>query len=323
MNTITHVGIVVNPSKTSREDIEDALSSIDIDLPSPRFSWFETTKEDPGHGMTQEALEAGVDLVIAAGGDGTVRAVAECLADSEAQAELGIVPLGTGNLLTRNLEIPLNSIAKALTVALSGRSRTIDLAWAQADMGDSDQDKNQRLAFTVMAGVGVDANMIIETDEDLKGKVGWLAYVESLGRALSESDVIDMELAVDGAEPSRSEAHTLIVGNCGILTGGVTLLPDADPADGELDMLVLSADGVASWMDTLRTMVWDNGIKRMVTGSDAAESSESVAHQRVTSVIVTLSEKRVLELDGDDVGECSRIEFSIQPDAIKVRVPQD
>lgn len=319
MNTPTHIGIVVNPAKTSREDIEKALRSLDLDSPSPQCSWFETTVEDPGHGMTRDALDAGVDLVIAAGGDGTVRAVAQSLADADTPAELGIIPLGTGNLLTRNLGIPLNSIAKALKVALSGQAATIDLAWAHANVGDGDQ----RLAFTVMAGVGVDANMITETNEDLKDKVGWVAYVESLGRALTASDVIEMDVSVDGNAPSQHDAHTLIVGNCGILTGGVTLLPDADPADGELDMLVLSADGVAGWMDTLRTMVWDNGIKRAVAGSQTAASSESVAHQRVTSVAVTLGEPRVLELDGDEVGECSHVEFSVQPAAIRVRVPQD
>ncbi|WP_430868653.1 diacylglycerol/lipid kinase family protein [Demequina aurantiaca] len=319
MNTTAHVAIVVNPSKTSRKDLEEALSSLGNDAPSPQVSWFETSVEDPGYGMTQDALDAGADLVIAAGGDGTVRAVAQCLADGDTSAQLGIVPLGTGNLLTRNLGIPLNDIAQALEVALSGRTRTIDLGWAQFDGGDGDQ----RFAFTVMAGVGVDAHMITETDEDLKDKVGWLAYVESLGRAFKASDMVSMDLSIDGNDPSSTEAHTLIVGNCGVLTGGVTLLPDADPADGELDMLVLSAEGVTSWLDTLRTMVWDNGIMRMVGGTDSAQSSESVDHQRVTSVTATLGEARTLELDGDDVGRCSRIEVTIQPEAIRVRVPQD
>jgi diacylglycerol kinase (ATP) len=318
VNTTAHVGIVVNPSKTSRDDIEDALRSLGDDLLQPRVSWYETTEEDPGHAMTQDALDAGVDLVIAAGGDGTVRAVAECLAVSDTSADLGIIPSGTGNLLTRNVGIPLKGIGKALTVALSGQSRAIDLGWAKADLGDGEKS----FAFTVMAGVGVDAHMITETDEDLKGKVGWLAYVESMGRAVTASDVIEMTLTVDDDAPTQTRAHTLIVGNCGILTGGVTLLPDADPADGELDMLLLSADGVASWLDTLRTMVWDNGIKRVVAGADAASSS-SVEHQRVAAVAATLGTPRVLELDGDDLGECSAVEFSIQPGAIRVRVPQD
>lgn len=308
----------MNPSKTSRDEIEDALAALVEERPQVEVSWYETTVEDPGQGMTQQALDAGADAVVAAGGDGTVRAVAECLADTGASAALGIVPLGTGNLLARNLGVPVGSVEKALEVVLDGESRTIDLAWAETTI----DDEHERLAFTVMAGVGIDAHMITETDEDLKDKVGWLAYVESLGRALTASDVLEMQVSVDGAEPTAEEAHTIIVGNCGILTGGVTLLPDADPADGELDLLVLSADDVTSWMDTLRTMVWDNGLKRLVAGTDTAESSDTVEHQRLTTVTVEMAKPRVLELDGDDVGECTRIAFSVQPGALSVRAPQ-
>lgn len=312
-----HVGIVWNPAKTSKDDLQEALDTA-LGGADTKVSWFETTVEDPGFGQTREALEAGADVVVAAGGDGTVRAVAQTLADADTNAALGIVPMGTGNLLSRNLDIPLNSLPDAFAAALSGEDRTVDLAWAEADCGDG----NMRLAFTVMAGIGIDAHMITETDEDLKGKVGWLAYVESLGRAVSASDVIAMGLGVDGGDTERHEAHTLIVGNCGLLTGGVTLLPDALPDDGELDMLVLSADGVSGWLDTLRSMVWDNGLKRLVGASDRAESSESVDHRRVTDLVVDLEQPRMLELDGDEVGETARIIFSVQPGALTVRVPR-
>src|SRR5699024_8941269 len=112
-----------------------------------------------------------------AGGDGTVRAVAEHLADSEADADLGIVPLGTGNLLARNLGVPIDDIDAAVERAVAGESRRIDIGWAEAD--------EWRYAFAVMAGFGIDAHMITETDDDLKDRAGWVAYVESLGRAVS------------------------------------------------------------------------------------------------------------------------------------------
>ena len=316
--TVTHIAIVFNPAKTSRDDIDEVLRVELEERPQVQVSWFETEVEDPGLGMTREAVEAGCDLVVAAGGDGTVRAVAHALAEDGAEAALCIVPLGTGNLLARNLGVPLNDIRAALAAAWEGEERAIDLAWAEASLDGA----TERHAFTVMAGVGIDAHMITETDEDLKDKVGWLAYVESLGRAVSESDVIDMTVAVDGGEAVGREAHTLIVGNCGILTGGVTLLPDADPSDGELDMLVLSADGVPGWLDTLRSMVWDNGLKRLVLSQDQAASTDTVEHRRVTTVELTVGEPRPLELDGEDVGECTSVEFSIQAGAVRVRTPR-
>lgn len=314
----THIAIVWNPAKTSKDDLEAALDAAVGDDEGPRVTWLDTTVEDPGRGQAREALDAGADVVVAAGGDGTVRAVAESLAEADTDAALGIVPMGTGNLLARNLDVPLNNLEGAFAAVLGAESRTIDLAWAAADCGDGEQ----RVAFTVMAGVGVDAHMITETDEDLKDKIGWLAYVESLGRAVSASDVIAMGLTVDDGDAESHDAHTLIVGNCGILTGGITLLPDALPDDGELDMLVLSADGVTGWLDTLRSMVWDNGLKRLVGASDRAESSESVDHRRVTSVVLNLEQPRMLELDGDEVGKTARIEFTVQPGALKVLAPR-
>ncbi|MFW2513242.1 diacylglycerol/lipid kinase family protein [Demequina sp. SO4-13] len=314
----THVGIVLNPSKTSRSELEEELAPAIAEHPEMQVSWFETTVEDPGRGMAKDALEAGVDLVIAAGGDGTVRAVAEYLAEVESSADLGIIPMGTGNLLARNLEIPLNDAAKAMETALNCEARSIDLGWADITRSDG----SEKLAFTVMAGVGIDAHMIIETAEGLKDKVGWLAYIESLGRALSASEVINMDLKVDGGKASRERAHTLIVGNCGMLQGGVTLLPDADPADGTLDMLVLRADGVSGWLQTLRTMLWDNGIKRLFGRKRKAESSGAVTNRQFTSATLRLGKPRVLELDGDEVGECKRVNFSVQPAAVSVRSPQ-
>ncbi len=313
--TNAHVGIVWNPSKTTKEDLETALGS----APVEKVSWFETNEDDPGKAATQAALDVGVGVILAAGGDGTVRAVAEYLADTGSATELGIIPLGTGNLLARNLDIPLNDISAAVVRALDGTARPIDIGWAEVTLAGG----AERHAFAVMAGFGIDAHMITETDDDLKDKAGWLAYVESLGRAVSASEVIDIRLASNGGEPIAEKAHTLIVGNCGTLQGGIALLPDADPGDGELDVLVLHADGIGGWLDTMRNMVWDNGLKRLLRGGEdnqgTAESSESTTHRRITTLTVDLDEPRVFEVDGDDLGETTHIEISIQPAAIHIR----
>ena len=307
MPQATHIGIVFNPSKAERDELERAIAAA-ADVP---VSWHETSVDDPGVAATREALASGADLVIAAGGDGTVRAVCEHLADSGADADLGIVPLGTGNLLARNLRVPLNSVRAAVDRALSGEPRTIDAGWADAD--------GSRYAFVVMAGFGIDAHMITETDDDLKSRAGWLAYVESLGRALSASEVIEVTVATDDAEAEQHSVHTLIVGNCGTLQGGITLLPDADPSDGELDLIVLDATDASGWADTLKNVVWDNGIGRVFRKDQSAASSDSVTHRRLTSIDIVLAEPRVFEVDGDDVGEVTRVRISVQPDAIRVR----
>ncbi|GAA1869747.1 diacylglycerol/lipid kinase family protein [Myceligenerans crystallogenes] len=310
--TARRVGIIWNPSKTSREDLEGALegaSSSDLDT-----VWFETSQDDPGQGAAAAAIEAGADVIVVAGGDGTVRAVAEHLGESGTTTPLGIVPLGTGNLLARNLGVPIGDLGAAVTRALTSEPRTIDLGWLEIELGG----RSERHAFAVLAGFGLDAHMITETDDDLKKKAGWLAYVESLGRAVEASDNLDVSVVVDGAEPVQEHVHTLLVGNCGTLQGGVNLLPDADPGDGELDLLVLRASDAAGWADTLRNMVWDNGIMRFATGASRAESSDSIDHARLTSLELELSEPRVFEIDGEDLGETTRLSVTIQPGAVRV-----
>ena len=306
-----HVGIVWNPSKVDRETLEAALP----EAVRSRTSWHETAEDDPGRAATHAALEEGAGVVLAAGGDGTVRAVAEYLAESGAAADLGVIPLGTGNLLARNLEIPLNDLPAAFARALSADAHPLDIGWAEITLANG----VERHAFAVMAGFGIDAHMITETDAELKSRAGWLAYVESLGRAVSASEVVGIRVTHNGAAPVEERAHTLIVGNCGTLQGGITLLPDANPADGELDLLLLRSDGVAGWMDTLRNMVWDNGLKRMLTQSDTAASSEHTLHGRFTELTIELEEPRVVEVDGDDLGEATQLKFSVQPGAIRIR----
>src|SRR5699024_9464461 len=104
-------------------------------------------------------------------------------------------------------------------------------------------DDPEEHVFTVMAGVGLDAQMIVNQDEDLKQKAGWLAYLKSIGMALKGGRRIRMRLAMDGGQPRVSRVHTLLIGNCGDLPANVVLLPDAEIDDGILDVVFLRPDG--------------------------------------------------------------------------------
>src|SRR5690554_3857151 len=119
------VAFVVNPTKTGAEDLREAAirACATRYLPEPLF--FETTADEAGTTQALEAVAAGASAVVAAGGDGTVRAVAEALIGTD--TPMGIVPLGTGNLLARNLDIPLTRIDDQLRIALTATSRAIDV----------------------------------------------------------------------------------------------------------------------------------------------------------------------------------------------------
>ena len=90
----------------------------------PRF--FETTAEDPGYSQARAALDYGADVVLVGGGDGTVRVVAESLARTD--VAMGLIPLGTGNLLARNIDLDVDDLHGNVQTALFGHQRYIDTA---------------------------------------------------------------------------------------------------------------------------------------------------------------------------------------------------
>src|SRR5829696_4707630 len=132
--------VIYNPvsgSGTDEDELKAAFDRYDVEF-SP------TTEDDPGVGQAQRAVDAGAGHVIACGGDGTVRAVLEGVAGSE--AALGVVPLGTGNLLASNLGVPTG--LDAVPIAIDGPTRRLDVGTVNGER------------FAVMAGVGFDAAMI-------------------------------------------------------------------------------------------------------------------------------------------------------------------
>jgi hypothetical protein len=97
--------VVANPTKVE-PGTREAMAALCAELGWAEPLWLETTVEDPGIGQAKEAVAAGADVVLAAGGDGTVRSVAESLAGTG--VALGLLPAGTGNLLARTLGTPLD-----------------------------------------------------------------------------------------------------------------------------------------------------------------------------------------------------------------------
>lgn len=118
-------------------------------------------------------------MVIVAGGDGTVGAVAETVHGTSTR--LAIVPAGTGNLLARNLGLPITDLERCVAAAFAGAERKIDVA--QAELERADGTREQR-TFLVMAGIGLDARMALATNAGLKKRLGWLAYTDPIARSV-------------------------------------------------------------------------------------------------------------------------------------------
>ncbi len=168
---VRRAAVVINPAKSVGPALQGAILRLCETQGWAEPLWLETTVEDPGAGQARQALEAGVDVVIAAGGDGTVRCVAEVLAGTG--TPMGLVPLGTGNLLARNLGVDITDPVSACYDVLNGSEKAIDVVKARLNHSDDEQ------VFLVMAGLGYDAAIMADTVDVLKDRMGWLAYVEA------------------------------------------------------------------------------------------------------------------------------------------------
>ena len=315
------VAVILNPAKIG--DVNDFKSRVLAVAERDGWRqplWFETSIDDPGPGQTQAALEEGVDLIVAAGGDGTVRAV--CEEAARTGVAVGILPHGTGNLLARNLGLPLN-VRDALDVAFGGQDKAIDLATFRANTvlddpaGETipiDDDGGGEPAgtdtcFLVMAGLGMDAEIMTGVDAQLKERVGWFAYFVSGIKAL-RFPAMKVEISVDDAEFKKFRARTVVVGNVGFLQGGIPLLPDAQIDDGLLDVVVIAPKRFIGWLAILVRVL---GRQRRTN-----ERLDRLAGQKV---VIRAEKPMPMQLDGDPVGSGTEITAEVQHGVVLVRVP--
>ena len=198
--------VIVNPSKHAdlnafKAQVERTAAEMGVS----QIQWCETSVEDPGTGQALRAVALGASLVIAAGGDGTVRAVAAGLAGMGVR--MGVIPVGTGNLLARNLELPIDDVPAAVRVALGNEHRLVDCGWLRVDGVEEPSSlpaegmlvraartclrvnegielpepeslpSTNEYSFVVISGLGFDGETMAKTDSELKKRIGWVAYV--------------------------------------------------------------------------------------------------------------------------------------------------
>ncbi|WP_394551031.1 diacylglycerol/lipid kinase family protein [Agromyces sp. MMS24-JH15] len=312
--------VVFNPVKVDRPALEAVVAAQEAAAGWGTTRWFETSVEDPGQGAVRAALAQGVSMIIVAGGDGTVRAAAEAAAGHE--VALALVPSGTGNLLARNLELTLDDVEDAIRSAFGGRDRQIDFGMIEIRRADSHVDRH---AYLVMAGLGLDAKMLAHTDEELKAKIGWLAYVKAIVLALRDPEQLRFRYALDGGPAKSIRAHTVIIGNCGSLQGNVALMPDAEVDDGRLDIALLRPEGLRHWVQVVSKILWENGVLRRTRLGRRLKAKDVPALDYLTGERVTLKLHRPekIELDGDEFGEAVALRTWVVPNGLTIRVPGD
>jgi YegS/Rv2252/BmrU family lipid kinase len=296
------LAVVLNPIKV--EDVTEFKAMVNRMAHASGWSdpvWFETTVEDPGRSMAEQAAVGGADLVLVCGGDGTVRTVCAELAGTG--IPVGVVPAGTGNLLARNLGIPLY-LEAAVDVALDGQDRAIDLVAVGGDGLGEDEH------FMVMGGMGFDAAIMEGANDQIKAKIGWLAYFVAGFKQL-RYPAMRVEISMDDAPFTKHRVRTVVVGNVGYLTAGIPLLPDAAIDDGVLDVVLVAPRRFLSWLPLV--------FRVMSKGKRVDDSLNRMTGKKVT---IRAAHATPRQLDGDPIGPGKEMNAEVIHGRLLVRVPR-
>ncbi|TDB85547.1 diacylglycerol kinase, partial [Micromonospora fluostatini] len=163
--------------------------------------------------------------------------------------------------------------------------------------------------FTVMAGMGFDAQMLADTSETTKARIGWPAYVMGAARNLRDRPM-RVTIRIDDRPPLRRRARSVLVANVGRLQGGVRLLPEAEPDDGYLDVAVLTPRTLRHWL----ALGW-----AVVRRRDRVPRMEVHRGRRIE---ITSTRAQPRELDGDLIDPGRTLRAEVCPRALWLCVPQ-
>ncbi|MEU3409060.1 diacylglycerol kinase family protein [Streptomyces sp. NPDC006670] len=275
--------------------------------------WTKTSAEHPAGALARRIDEEDPALVVACGGDGTVRACADLLAHTG--IPLAVVPCGTGNLLAHNLRLPTDPYA-ALEAALSGET-------AHIDVGRVLGDGPRAARFTVMAGAGFDAAMVAGASERVKRRLGWAAYAVSAARHLGDPRM-RLSIRLDGGPARERRARMVVIGNVGTLQGGLPLLPDARPDSGRLEVVLLDPRGIRGWLGAaghLLARVLPGGPVPGPGGSQGPVAGGALEYFSAVRVDIRFTRPQPRELDGDVMAAGTRLTAEVEPGALLIRVP--
>ncbi|MCE3287902.1 MAG: sphingosine kinase, partial [Gaiellaceae bacterium] len=231
---MTRLAVIAHTGKSlggGLDELRDVLQKAGVEDPY----WTEVPKSKYVPERVEKALAQGAETILAWGGDGTVQRCVDVMAGSDAR--LAVIPAGTANLFASNLGIP-EDIAEAVDVGLHGRQQRLDVGKMNGEH------------FAVMAGAGLDARMIRDTDGGPKDKFGKLAYVWAASKNL-RVEPFKARIEVNGDLWYDDDASCLLFGNLGALFGGLEAFDNASPEDGLLEVGVTHAESLGQWARTV------------------------------------------------------------------------
>ena len=307
MSEPRQVAVVINPVKNHADEARGLVRAQASALGWPEPLFFETEEDDPGHSMAKAALDAGATLIVAAGGDGTVRAVAAALI-GHGGIHLAILPRGTGNLLARNLGINVDEMETAAHTALNGPTEPLDALRIRASNRGSEPQEHTSLVAT---GVGLDAEVMLHTNEKLKKVVGPAAYAAAaVGKIFGHR--YQVRISVNDGPWTTERVRTVLFANAGYIQGGIEFAQGARLDDGTQQAMVVTARDAWDWSQV--------AVKALLRPSKRVSALQQLEG---TTIRVRPFYPLAAQVDGDPIGMVTDLESTVLPSALTVRVPAE
>lgn len=286
--------VIINPAAGQDQPILKVLNAA-MQAAGADWDVFITKEAGDGRRLAQEAVQAGADVVIAHGGDGTVMEVATGLLESD--IPMAILPGGTANVMSVELGIPVD-IMEACALAINP-----DATVRAVDMG-----KINDHCFLLRAGMGFEAAMVEGADRELKDRFGVLAYAVAGLQALSDPKIAEYNLLLDGQEVTTKGLTCIIANSGSVGTAGVLLAPNINISDGLLDVIVITKGDLPSLI----------GLAASVVGG--TENTNALQHWQVKEVTVVADPPQSIQVDGEIIGQ-TPMTARVIPQAVRVIVP--
>jgi len=288
--------IIYNPAAGSVKDRETIGQKLQ-QLSGARI--YLTEKEGDATRFAEDAIKRGQDLVVAAGGDGTLNEVINGIARFADQIRIGLVPLGTGNDFARTLALP-DSIEECIQILRTGKTRPIDLVRVTSDQ--------VRYFVNVSAG-GFSGTVNEKLTPEIKKTWGPLAYLRSAAAALPELRSYRTTIVLDDGAPFQANLYNAIIANGRFVAGGTEVAPEAVADDGLLD-LILVLRKPASEIAVV--------IAQMLAGKHLG--NHAIVFQRAKKILVSSHPGMWFNVDGELVGNEPAL-FEALPRALRFVVP--
>jgi diacylglycerol kinase (ATP) len=288
--------IILNPAAGNARDLEDVVARLSR-VPNGEIRI--SNKPGSAARFASAALRKGFDLVVAAGGDGTLNEVVNGIGENLGDARVGLIPLGTGNDFARTIGVP-DDLEAAIDLIVIGETRDVDLVRVTSD--------EVRYFVNVSAG-GFSGLVDEKLTPEMKKTWGPLAYLRGAAAALPELRAYRTTLALDNSESLTLDLYNVVVANGRYVAGGTLIAPEASIDDGLLD-IVLIPKRSAPELALLAAQV--------ALGTHL--TSEAIVFRRAAQVTVNSKPGMWFNVDGELVGN-EPARFEILPRALRFIAP--